>query len=157
MAGHTPKWSPSCRLSWYGGGPEEHGGLNPLLGRSCDVYCCVFGGARRQLTADVGRDNSASDWWYTVSPHRSWSELGKHKYRPGLTLTWGSLVFSRTGQKVRTVCLPARSTLILLTYSGQGDMYFKIKSVYYVIISCHTLFWLRVFHLVLYVLVSLAT
>ena len=71
---------------------------------------------------DFVRDNSASDWWYTVSPHRSWSELGKHKYRPGLTLT-REFSFSRTGQKVRTVCLPARSTLILLTYSAQGDMY----------------------------------
>ena len=49
-----------------------------------------------------------------------------------------SLVLFGTGQKVRTVCLPARSTLILLSTSAEGGMNIQIKSAllghYYLVI-----------------------
>ena len=51
----------------------------------------------------------------------------------------GSLDFYRTGQKVRTECLLARSTLILPSVSAEGGLNFKIQSAYYVIILMSTI------------------
>ena len=89
----------------------------------------------RHRSTDVGGDISTSSWWYPdgsgrilatvilVQTSTGWEDGGCCRLRPlqkmvELTLAW-SLDFSRTGQKVKTVCLPARSTLILLSYSSQ--------------------------------------
>ena len=123
-----------CRLAWW-------------IRRSCFIQ---EGGSRRLSAVQFSRDVWALYCW-TTRYHGVQAVCCNSDSVQGV-----SLVLFGTGQKVRTVCLPARSTLILLSTSAEGGM----KVLYYVInimssiISSH---WLRVFHLVLYVWVSLAT
>ena len=82
-------------------------------------------------------------WWGAVGVGRGRSaEVGLLQGTGWLQLH-PEFRYFRTGQKVRTVCLSARSTLILLTFSNQGDMNFKIKGV------CHVLYQSQYIHFII--------